>query len=97
MQFLSGKLSVASAGTALLVIPLILLAERTGISQAPFHLTQLLATLVCVASSARFLWVCRGEAVGWVRAVALLGGSLSGAWLLFVAWVMLTLEFPGMD
>lgn len=77
----------------LLCIPGILLAERNGWSQVPFHSTQWLAVAVCAFSSAWFLWASRGLSVGWRRPVACLGLLLSGLYLLFIIYVVVTLTF----
>ena len=89
----STRVFLLSGIYALLCIPGILLAERNGWSQRPFHSTQWLAVAVCLVSSAKFLWGSRGLSVGWRRPVACLGLLLSGLYLLFIIYVMVTLTF----
>lgn len=79
---------LATGGYVLLCIPAILLAERFGVPQAPFHITQFVATVACFVSAGWFLWRVRGVAVGARRTVAILAVSLSGLWLLFIAFVI---------
>jgi hypothetical protein len=70
---------------AVLCAPLILLAERYGWSEGPFHVTQLLATLVCFLSSIVFIRGDKPASVRWQRAVAIVALTLSGLWLAVLA------------
>ncbi|MHC5212555.1 MAG: hypothetical protein ACYTG2_17725 [Planctomycetota bacterium] len=92
MNRASGWTLLASGGLALLCAPAILVAEQLGWSQRPLHGTQLLATMVCLVSSARFLWAGRGEVRGWPRVLAIVALGLSGLWLCFVCFVLLSLD-----
>jgi hypothetical protein len=78
---------------ALVCAPAILLAERLGWSQSFFHITQLVATILCVPSAAIFLWLTRGLRFNWARWLALIACVLSGLWLAFVICVLLSLDF----
>ena len=92
MNRASGWILLASGGLALLCAPAILVAERLGLSQRPFHATQLLATLVCLVSSARFLLASRSEVRGWPRVLGMVALGLSGLWLGFVCFVLLSFD-----
>ena len=87
---------LASGTWAVLCAPAILLAERFSWSQRPFHLTQILAALTCLVSSSLFLWTTRGNGFGWQRSLALVAGTLSGLWVAFFSYVLLTFDL-GMD
>ena len=82
---------------ALACAPAILLAESKRWPQWPFHSTQLVACLVCIGGSTWFLVATRSQEKGWRQVVALAGWMLAGAWVFFVAWVLLTLDFSGMS
>ncbi|MHC5211833.1 MAG: hypothetical protein ACYTG2_14025 [Planctomycetota bacterium] len=92
----SGRLFLASGGLALLCAPAILVAERLGWDQRPFHTAQLAATLACLLASIGFLRATRGEPRGWPRALAVGAALLSGLWLGLVGWVLLTFDLSGM-
>ncbi len=94
MQPLSSRIFLASGVYAALCVPGILIAERAQWDESLFHSTQWLALVVCSLSSARFLLVSRGQAVGWRRPVAWLAGLLSGLYLLFIIYVLVTYMGP---
>jgi hypothetical protein len=95
MNRASGWVLLASGVVALLCVPAILVTEQLGRSQRPFHTTQLLATVVCLVSSARFLWASRGDVLGWPRVLALVALGLSGLWLGFAGFVLLSFDLDG--
>ena len=71
-------------------IPAILLAERYGWTQAPFHLTQLIAVIFCLISCIVFLVATRSSPFRlwqWLASVALV---LLLLWIALVAYVILT-------
>ena len=71
-------------------IPAILLAEQYGWTQTPFHLTQLIAVVLCLISCIVFLAATRSSPFRiwqWLASVALV---LSLLWLALVAYVILT-------
>jgi hypothetical protein len=86
-----------AGGWALLCIPAILIAEQIGSSQAPFHVTQLLATVVCFASSVTFLVCSRRTASRLENSLAAVAAIVSGVWLSFAGYVIFALEFSAMD
>jgi len=86
-----------SGGCALLCAPAVLIAERSGWSQWPFHVTQLVATLICLASSVIFIVSTRGQDFGLERSLAAVALLLSGLWLVFVCYVLLTLDLSSLD
>ena len=69
--------------------PAILLAERLGWSQSFFHLTQLVAAILCAPTAACFLWNTRGLGFSWARCIAFAACALTSLWLLFVLYVIL--------
>ena len=77
---------------ALACAPAILIAERQGGSQSWWHGTQLLATATCFVASLVFLWRTRGVS-SWARPVAFTAVSMCFAWLAFVGYVLLPLDF----
>ena len=80
---------------SLACIPTILLSERYGWTQAPYHLTQLIAIILCLISSIVFLAATRSSPFGpwqWLASSAL---ALCALWLAFVAYVLLTYSGPG--
>ncbi len=90
----SRRTFVISAVYILGCIPAILLAERYGWTQAPFHLTQLISVVLCLISCTVFLAATRSSPFGlwqWLASVALAPLFL---WLAFVAYVMLTYSGP---
>ena len=90
-------LFLSLGGYILACIPAIFVAEHFGWSQWPLHTTQLLATVLCIPSAAAFLWCTRGARFGWQQVVAILAVLLAGLWCVFVCFVMLTLDFSGID
>ena len=82
---------------ALACAPAILLAERLGWSQSFFHVTQLVATILCGLAAALFLWLTRGARFDWARKIAIIACVLSGLWMAFVLYVFITLDFSAMD
>lgn len=89
-------LFVGTGVYALLCAPAILLAERYSWPQSPLHATQFLAAFICFPSSLLFLWFSR-DAQSGVRRLAVAAAILSAAWLAFVVYVLLTLDFSSMD
>jgi len=96
-SMVSLRLYLAAGVLALLCIPLILLAERHGASQAPIHVTQLIAVLVCMPSSATYLFATRGRPFGWQRSLGVVAFTLTGLWLAFICFVILTFDLSAMD
>lgn len=90
-------LFLVTGGYALLCAPAILLAEQYGWSQAPFHVTQLIATLICFPSSVVFLWSTKGTHFGWQRSLSIVALLMSGLWVAFFCFVLLTFDLSGMD
>jgi len=82
---------------ALACAPAILLAERLGWSQSFFNITQLVATILCVPAAAFFLWLTRGLRFNWARCFALVACVLSSLWLVFVLYVLLSLDFSAIE
>ena len=82
---------------AALCAPAILLAERLAWPQSPFHVTQLLAVALCLPASLTFLWRTRGSPFTTQRWLAVTAAVLSGLWLSFVIYVLLTIDFSVMD
>ncbi len=84
---------------AALCAPGILLAERLDWPESPFHVTQLLACLLCLPLAALYLLVARrrraeGAAIPPARMVlAWLAAMLTAGWLAFIAFVILSLSF----
>jgi len=90
-------LFLIAGGYALLCAPAILVAERYGWSEAPLHSTQLLATLICFVSSAAFMLSTTGSSSGWERSLSAVALILSGLWLAFFCYVILTFDLSGID
>ena len=64
------------------------------LAQAPYHLTQLIAIILCLVSSIVFLTTTRSSPFGpwqWLASSAL---ALCSLWLAFVAYVLLTYSGP---
>ena len=80
---------------ALASAPAILLVERIGWSQSFFHVTQMVATILCFPAAAFFLWNTRGLRFNWARCLALIACVFPGLWLVFVLYVLLNLNFSG--
>ena len=90
----SRRVLVVTATYILGCIPAILLAERYGWTQAPFHLTQLVAVVLCLISSTVFLAATPSSPFRiwqWLASVALV---LTLLWLALVAYVILTYSGP---
>ena len=86
----SRRVLVVTATYILGCIPAILLVERYGWTQAPFHLTQLIAVVLCLISCIVFLVATRSSPFRlwqWLASVALV---LLLLWLALVAYVILT-------
>lgn len=81
----------------MLCIPGILLAERFGWPETPFHVTQLLAVALCFPASLLFLWRSRGSAFSGTQWLAVAAAVLSGLWLFFIVVLVLTLDFNAID
>ncbi len=80
---------------SLACIPAILLSERSGWTQAPYHLTQLIAIILCLASAIVFLAATRSSPFGpwqWLASSAL---ALCSLWLAFMAYALATYSGPG--
>lgn len=84
-------------GYALFCCPAILIAETSGWTQAPFHITQLVATCICFASSVAFLAQSRKTASGAELSLASVACMFSGLSLAFFCYVLLFLDMSGMD
>ncbi len=80
---------------ALVCIPAILLSERYGWTQAPYHLTQMIAIILCLASSIVFLVTTRSSSFGAWQRLASSALALCFLWLTFVAYVLATYSGPG--
>ena len=91
------RLYLVAGVLALMCIPLILLAERHGASQAPINVIQLIAVPVCMASSATYLFATRGRPFGWQRSLGVVALTLTGLWLAFICFVILTFDLSAMD
>ena len=90
----SRRVLVVTATYILGCIPAILLAERYGWTQAPFHLTQLIAVVLCLISCIVFLVATRSSPFRlwqWLASIAL---GLLLLWLALVAYVILTYSGP---
>ena len=80
---------------SLACIPAILLSERYGWTQAPYHLTQLIAIILCLISSIVFLAATRSSPFGpwqWLASSAL---ALCFGWLTLAAYILATYSGPG--
>jgi hypothetical protein len=78
---------------AILCLPAILIVERLGWTERPFHSTQFLAVALCFPASLTFLWRTRGTPCGVSRGLASAAALLSGLWLSFVVYVFMTIDF----
>ena len=90
-------LFLVSGFYALACAPAILIAEHFSWPQSPFHQTQFIAVLLCLPASLAFLWSTRGSRFGGQRCLAAVAASLCSLWLAFIAYVVLTLDFSGID
>jgi hypothetical protein len=64
-----------------LCVPAILVAERAGLPEWPLHMSQFVAVVCCVPSSAIYLWTSRRRPFGVLRALASVTLVLSVAWI----------------
>ena len=93
----SKLLFLTTGGYALLCMPAILLAEHYGWPQTPFHLTQIVATLLCFPASVLFLWLTKGTRFSWHRSLGIVAAILSGLWVVFFCYVFLTFDLTAMN
>lgn len=77
-------------------IPAILLAERVGWSQRPFHFTQIIAAFLCFLAGGVFLWNTRGSRFGVIKWLATAALVLCCLFLAFVAYVLATFDLSGL-
>ena len=92
---LAKRMLLITAIYSLACIPAILLSERYGWTQAPYHLTQLIAIILCLISSIVFLAATRSSPFGpwqWLASSAL---ALCALWLAFMAYALATYSGPG--
>jgi hypothetical protein len=94
-QSLKWLFLIAGIGAALCA-PAILVAEKLAWSEWPFHLMQLLAVTLCCFTSLAFLWRTRRSPLSAQRWLAVAAAVLSGLWLSFFVYVLLTLDFSAM-
>jgi hypothetical protein len=90
--------AIALLGIAILAcIPGIFLAERYDWPEWPWHLSQMLLSLICVVTSALSLWKFVRITNWWHHLIPLIAGIGSGGWLMVVATVVSLLNFNGLD
>ena len=77
-----------TAPCILLCIPAILVAEHFGWTQIPFHLTQLIATALCLISCSVFLVATRASKFGLWQWLASLSLTACILWLGFVGYAL---------
>ena len=77
---------------AVLCAPAILVAEHLGLSESPLHLTQFLAIVGCIASSAVFLLSTRGSPFRGIRLLAAVAMALAVLWVAFLVYVIMTID-----
>jgi H+/Cl- antiporter ClcA len=82
---------------ALACAPAILIAERFRWPEWPMHMSQFGAVIVCFSASVLFLWNTRGMGYSWYRWLAAVATVLCGLWLAIFIYVVLTLDFSGID
>ena len=82
---------------ALACAPAILFAEQLGWSQFLLNLSQLVTTILCVLSATCFLWITQGLGFIGIRCFAVVACVFSSLWLSFVVYVLLNLDFGGID
>jgi hypothetical protein len=92
-------LSLVAGALALVCAPTILLAEERDWSEAPIHVTQMVATVVCFVSSVVFLRSKEKGKDDWQRNIAGLACLLSGLWLalICIAVVLVGVELSQWD
>ncbi len=93
---LSRSLFIGAGIYALACAPAALIAERFGWPQKLFHLSQMIAVILCLPTSLIYLWCTRGTSFGTQRWWALIAAFLCALWLGFVAYVITTFEGGGM-
>jgi hypothetical protein len=82
---------------ALGCIPAIFVAEHFDWPEWILHTTQLCAVVLCLPASVIFLWFTRGSRFGGQRWLAVVAAVLSSVWLGLIAYLILTLDFSGID
>jgi hypothetical protein len=82
---------------ALACAPAILLAEHFSWPESSLHTTQFLAVVLCLPASVVFLWSTRGSRFSAQRWLAAVASVLCGLWLALIAYLVLTLDFSGID
>jgi hypothetical protein len=89
------RIFLFSASWVLLCIPCILIAEGQRFPQWPFHMSQMLMSLVCCVT-AFVTWRQHRTVVPiWLRRLSLLGVILTCLWLTFIlAIIGLMVAFP---
>jgi hypothetical protein len=75
--------------------PAILLAEHFGFPESSLHVSQFLAVIGCIPSSAVFLLSTSGHSPSPVRWVAAIALALSILWIGFITHFVLTADFGG--
>ena len=88
---------IGSGVYILFCIPAIFIAEYYNIRQAPFHITQFLADILCFISCIVYLWETSKNKFTWTKALAVFGLILLTLWLSFFIFVLCTLDFGGID
>ncbi|RYG98049.1 MAG: hypothetical protein EON58_08275 [Alphaproteobacteria bacterium] len=84
---------LAFGSYAVLCAPAILISEHFGLSDDPLQMTQPIAVLGCIASSALFLFSTRGRPLQGIRLAASIALLLASLWASFVVFVIMTLDF----
>lgn len=93
----SKRVFISAGVYAVACAPAILLAERFGWPESFFHITQFVAAVLCFLAAGLYLWSTRGLRFDGRRRLAGVACVLSGLWLAFVVYVLLTLDFSGID
>ena len=88
---------VAAGFYALACIPAIFIFEYLGWSEAFLHLSQLIAILACLLGGCLFLWATRGTRFDFYRGVAAVASISCGVWLVWLVYVVLSLDFSTLD
>lgn len=98
MITIAKRLSMGSAAYALACIPAILIADYFGWSASFYHLSQLLAVVLCWVASLVYLLCHQGPEAPGYRLLALLSFGVCSAWLAFGIWLLFfRLDFSIMD
>ena len=92
----SKRLFLTAGIYAALCAPAILVAERLSWPERVFHVTQWLAVAVCLPAGLTFLWSTRCSPSSTLRWLALAATVLSGLWLSFLLYVLLTFDLSNM-